>query len=141
MLYVVLTVLLWGVTPVLDKVASLHADAMAIVFMRTVGILVASLIIVIAGGKIPAIQETLAQSSPKVLACMLSSGIIAGCLGVYTFMRSLQEVGDAGKVAVLTSTYPLVALVLTVVLLGEKLTAAKIGGSLLITLGVALLYA
>ena len=51
----------------------------------------------------------------------------------------VQEAKDAGKVAVLSSTYPLIAMILGILLLGEKITFSKIIGGILITLGVILL--
>ncbi|MBF0503175.1 MAG: EamA family transporter [Candidatus Riflebacteria bacterium] len=135
MIYVLMTVIFWGLTPVLDKIASANADVSVIVFIRSITVAIASTIIVALGGK----WSMIPQVSGKVLACMICSGFLAGCAGVFTFMRAMQEVGDAGKVAVLTSTYPLVALILTVAILKEPVTVQKVLGTILITSGVVLL--
>ncbi|MFZ2955996.1 MAG: EamA family transporter [Candidatus Ozemobacteraceae bacterium] len=136
MIYVLLTVIFWGLTPVLDKIASVQTDATVVVFIRSITVAVISTIIVAVSGKFGLVP----QVSGKALGCMMTSGFLAGCAGVFTFMRAMQEVGDAGKVAVLTSTYPLLALILTVVILKEPFTIPKVGGALLITAGVIMLY-
>ncbi len=135
MSYLILTVILWGITPVIDKVAAVNADATVAIFLRGITIAVSATIILIAAGKTGLVLET----DRKAIACLVAGGFLAGCLGVFTYMRAMQSVEDAGMVAVLTSTYPLVALALSVVLLNEKLTLAKGIGSGLIVAGIFLL--
>lgn len=135
MFYVFLTVLFWGLTPVLDKISALQTDAVVGVFIRTACIGVLITLIMTFSGK----WGLLASVTPRTAMYLGVSGILAGCLGVFTFLRAMQVVKDAGKVAVLSSTYPLVALALTAFFLHEKITTAKIAGSVLITAGVVLL--
>ncbi|HNV70761.1 MAG TPA: EamA family transporter [Candidatus Ozemobacteraceae bacterium] len=135
MIYLIITVILWGITPVIDKIAAVNADATVAIFVRGITIAVASTAILAASGKTALVTET----SSKAILCLVVGGVLAGCLGVFTYMRAMQSVSDAGMVAVLTSTYPLVALALSVALLNEKLSLAKGVGSVLIVIGIFLL--
>ena len=87
------------------------------------------------GAKFPQLMTT----QPKAIACLAVSGALAGCLGVFTYLKAMQELQDAGKVAVLCASYPLVALILTVIILKEPLTATRVLGTVLIIGGVTLL--
>jgi len=133
MFYVVLTILFWGITPVIDRFASVHCDASVAVFVRSITVAVASIIFV-------TYQQTwnlVGQTSGKVLACLITSGFFAGFAAIFVFFRAMQEVGDAGKVAVMTTMgAPLVAMALGILLLKEPLTSGKVIGTLLISAGV-----
>jgi transporter family protein len=133
--FIVLTIILWGITPILDKLGSSGNDALVSVFVRGTAVGLTAFLMVLATGKTP----LLAQLSSKAILLLSLSGILAGCLGVFTYFRALQLTHDAGKVSVLSSTYPLIAMLLGFLLLGEKLTGTKIAGSVLITLGIILL--
>jgi len=135
MLYVVLTIFFWGITPVLDKLAAVQTDAAVGVFIRTACIAVVSVLALSITGK----WGMLGDVTPRTALYLGVSGILAGCLGVFTYLRAMQVIQDAGKVAVMTSIYPLVALLCTVYFLQEKITTAKVAGSVLITAGIVLL--
>ncbi|HEY9071270.1 MAG TPA: EamA family transporter [Candidatus Ozemobacteraceae bacterium] len=135
MLYVILTIIFWGIPPVLDKLAIIHVDTSVAVFVRTAFIAVLTVAVLTATGK----WGLIAEITPRTALYLGVSGLLSGCLGVFTYLQAMKVVQDAGKVAVLTSTYPLVALLLTMLILHEKLTATKIAGSLLITVGIVLL--
>ncbi len=135
MLYVILTIFFWGITPVLDKLAAVQTDATVAVFIRTAFIAVISVLALSYTGK----WSLIGNVTPRTALYLGVSGILAGCVGVFTYLRAMQVVQDAGKVAVMTSVYPLVALVCTVYFLQEKITTAKLAGSVLITAGVVLL--
>ncbi|MBI3039887.1 EamA family transporter [bacterium] len=135
MWYVLLTVILWGIPPVFDRYAAFNNDAAVGVLVRAIAVTIASAFVVTASGK----WEMFSQTSQKSVACLAFSGIMAGCAGVFTYLKAMKEVGDAGKVAVLTSVYPLVALVITVIVLKEKLTGPKLFGSILTIAGIVFL--
>ena len=136
MFYVVLTILFWGITPVIDKIAAIHCDAAVAVFVRSLTVAVASTVIVTWSQA----WNLVGQLSTKVTACLVVSGFFAGCAGVFTYIRAIQVVGDAGRVAVMTTSMaPVLAMALTILLLREPVTAGKIAGTVLISLGAFLL--
>ncbi len=135
MKFIFLTVLVYGIVPVFDKIAASSVDATVGMFVRSVAVLTFALIVMTITGKWSLTKDLTTQG----IAVLSISGIMAGGIGVFAFLRSMQEVKDAGKVAVLTSTYPLLALVLTAIFFKESLTLWKFLGSLLITGGVILL--
>ncbi|HOT29256.1 MAG TPA: EamA family transporter [Candidatus Ozemobacteraceae bacterium] len=135
MKYVLFTILCFGVTPVLDKWSAVQSDPAVGVFIRTLCIAVVSVLILTVTGK----WGLVTQVAPKTILFLGTSGILAGCLGVLAMLKAFREVPDAGKVAVMIATYPVVSLFFTALLLHEKLTVAKIAGTVLITAGAILL--
>ncbi|MBF0547797.1 MAG: EamA family transporter [Candidatus Riflebacteria bacterium] len=135
MKYLLLTVFFWGITPVFEKIASLSCDPAVGVFIRSMAVAISSTVVVFFMGK----GSLILQSSWKTMACLCLSGLLSGCLGFITYLKAMQEISDAGKVAVLAATYPLVALICATIFLKEELTVFKLVGCLLIICGAALL--
>ena len=69
------------------------------------------------------------------LALLGFAGFVGTGVGSLLFVLALQEAG-AGKTAVLSSTAPLFALPMAVLVLGEKVTASLIAGTLLSIAGI-----
>lgn len=133
MFYVVLTIIFWGITPVIDKIAAVNCDASVAVLIRSLTVAVASLLLVTFNQT----WSLVGQTSGKAIACLIAGGFFAGFAAIFTYMRAMQEVGDAGKVAVMTtSTAPFVAMALTILLLKEPVTSGKIIGTILVSAGI-----
>lgn len=67
-----------------------------------------------------------------------AGGITGGLLGHWTYLAALKH-WKASRVVPLVATYPLVALVVSVLFLNESLTAQKVVGVLPVVLGVVFL--
>ena len=66
------------------------------------------------------------------------SGLIAGVLGMFTYF-SLLKGGEASKIVPLTAAYPLVTALLSLVILGEKLSPLRLLGIFFTILGLIIL--
>ncbi len=135
-LYVLLffTVLLWGTTPLFEKLALGRGSPVVVLFFRTAFIAACMAAVAAATGQIGQV----ARMDGRTLVFTLLSGLTGGVLGLTAYFHALR-MGQASVVVPLTSTYPLVTVVLSILVLGEPITPTKILGVLLIVAGVMLL--
>jgi transporter family protein len=66
------------------------------------------------------------------------SGMFSGLLGQWTYYKALKY-AEASRVVPIVGGYPLIAFALAVLLLGESITAQKLGGAALVVAGIVLL--
>jgi len=103
------------------------------VTVRSVAISIILVIAVIFTGEISKIPKI----DSKSLAYIAIGGILAGLLGQMLYFFALKS-GESSRVVPVAGTYPLVAAILAIVLLGETITAQKILGIVLIIGGIIL---
>lgn len=127
--------ILWGCGAFLEKIAMKGGDPMAGVFIRAAVAFVAS-----AGffTMAPHGWRPLTGSPPLSIILFVITGITSMVLGQALFFQALRH-GEASRVVPISGTYPLIAAILSVIFLGEPLTAKKAIAVLLIVSGIALL--
>ncbi|MBI5560007.1 MAG: EamA family transporter [Deltaproteobacteria bacterium] len=133
--YAVLTSFIWGLAPAFEKMGLRgKIDPYAGVVIRTVPIAVIGLFGLLFLGKI----KEISSADLRSVAFVVAGGLLAGFFGQVAFYSALKA-GEASKVVPLAATYPLVALVISVIFLGEELTLQKFAGIGMIVSGVILL--
>ena len=135
-LFAILAAVIWGLAPALEKVGLKGAgmDPFLGVFIRTIPIAVFAMLGVLLMGKMGEVASIDLKSALFVGA----GGLIAGLLGQFAFYSALKA-GEASVVVPVAATYPLVALIVSVLFLGESFTIQKLAGIALVVGGVALL--
>ncbi len=133
--FAVLASLIWGFAPALEKVG-LNGRIVPYlgVVIRTIPIAVIALIGLTFMGRLGAIASVDIKSALFVAA----GGLVAGLIGQVVFYSALKS-GEASVVVPVAATYPLVALLVSVIFLGEAFTIQKILGISLVVGGVILL--
>jgi transporter family protein len=131
--FAILTALCWGSAPVFEKAGIAKMSPLVAVTVRSVAISVILVVAVVITGEISAIPKVDLRS----LLYIVIGGILAGLLGQALYFYALRA-GESSRVVPVAATYPLVAAVLGIALLGEVLTFQKIMGILLIIGGVLL---
>ncbi len=129
-----IAVLLWGTTPLFEKLALRGASPVIVLLVRTAFIAVSMAGVAAATGQIGQV----ARMGGRTLLFTLLSGLTGGVLGLTAYFYALQK-GQASLVVPLTATYPLVTVILSLLVLGEPITPARLAGVVLIVAGVALL--
>ncbi len=133
-LFALLTALLWGLAPVFDKLGLGKATPMTALSIRTIFIAVGlTVFLAISGGW----REFHSVDRQSVIYLALG-GLAAGLVGQLAYYSALR-CGGVGTVSPITATYPLVAVILSILFLREPITPGKVVGAILIVLGVLLI--
>ena len=127
-----ITVLLWGIVGLLQKMGSTHGTSNSLFIWTTAGYIL--LLPFLLG-------DSHLMSLP---ARSIAVGVICGftnALGAWSLYTALERGARASVAVPLTSLYPLVTLILAFVVLGERLTALQTAGVVLaLAAGVLLSY-
>jgi len=127
----VLTALMWGTTPILEKLGLGKVDPLVGLTIRSIAIIVLLLGFLIVTGRI----KELATVDTKSIVIFSISGTLAGLLGMLTYFEALK-LGATSRIVPLAAAYPLVTAFLSVFILGEQITLIRVIGTVLIVLGV-----
>jgi len=127
----ILTAILWGSTPVLEKIGLGKTDPLTGVTIRSIAVTVALLIFLAFTGRI----KNIFQVDTKTIAIFTITGLLAGLFGMLTYFFALQK-GATSQIVPIAAAYPLVTAVLSILVLGEHVTPVRITGTILIVLGI-----
>ena len=133
-LFALLTAVLWGAATILDKFALARVQPLAGVAVRSMAISVVA---------VAALAATLRERAWEGVDArswffIIMSGMFSGLLGQWTYYKALKY-AEASRVVPIVGGYPLIAFVLAVLVLGESITAQKLGGAALVVAGIVLL--
>jgi len=131
--FLILTVILWGTTPILEKTGLKGTDPFSALFIRSAAVFFILTLVFFATGRI----NSLYKIPPKALVLFSLSGILAGLLGMWTYFKVLQ-INPSSKIVPLAATYPLVTAILAVLILKEGFSWQKLLGTVLIVSGILL---
>ncbi len=127
----ILTVLLWGSSPILEKIGLAKMEPLTAVAIRSFAITIVLAMVMTLTGRI----KDLIAVDIKGLLIFALSGILAGLLGMWTYFGALK-LQPASKIVPIAATYPLVTALLSVLILKEGVTLARILGTLSIIMGI-----
>lgn len=127
----VITAILWGATPILEKIGLAKVDPLIGVTIRSTVVTVGLLIITFAMGRGKALMEV----DTKGFFLFGASGVMAGLLAMWTYYTALK-VGATSKIVPIAACYPLVTAVLSVLILREGVTFPRVMGTALIVSGI-----
>ncbi len=131
-LYALLTALIWGLAPAFEKMGLKgRIDPYVGVVMRTIPIAVIGITGLLFMGRL----RDIAAADTRSILFVITGGLLAGFLGQLSFYSALKS-GEASVVVPLAATYPLVALFISVLFLGESFTWQKLVGIGMIVGGV-----
>lgn len=132
--YALLTAVIWGVVPILEKLGLAQAAPFHGLMVRSLGVL-AGLVFF---SWIVSPWEALKSMGWRAAGLLALGGFLASFVGQMVFYRAIK-VGEVSRVVPVAGMYPLVAFLLGILLLGESLTVPKALGVLCILVGVLLL--
>ncbi len=131
----IITAIVWGIGGTLDKVIlqTLKSPTGALLAATWRSIIVSLVFLFVAWFK----RISLSKFPAIFIYLVIIDGILIA-LGVLFYFKSITLIG-AGRTAAISSTYPLITVVLAFILLKEKITVKHILGSILAVIGVILL--
>lgn len=126
-----ITALLWGTTPILEKIGLAKVDPLVGNTIRSSIVTVILLLLTLFLGQ----GKALLQTDGKSILLFGASGIMAGFLGMWTYYTALKMEATS-KIVPIAACYPLVTALLSVVVLKEGITLSRIIGTALIVSGI-----
>jgi transporter family protein len=126
-----LTAIFWGTSPILEKTGLRNTTPLIAMTIRSLAITVGLLITLGCLGKVKEIFSV----EGKTAILFIISGIMAGLLGMWTYFGALKA-GATSKVVPIAACYPLITAFLSIVILKENVTLARLIGTSLIIAGI-----
>ena len=133
-LWALLTACIWGVVPILEKLGLHRVDPFTALFYRCFGVLIGMILLgafIVKPAQIKAVDA-------RSMILLVVSGFLASFVAQITFYHGLK-IGDVSRMVPVSGTYPLIAFVLSFLILGESFTLARLGGITLIVAGAWML--
>jgi transporter family protein len=127
----VVTTLLWGATPILEKIGLTRVDPVVGITIRsavaTAGLLILTLLL----GR----GRALIEVDGKSFLLFGASGVLAGALGMWAYYAALKMEATS-KIVPISASYPLVTALLSILILREGVTLPRVIGTALIVIGI-----
>ncbi len=130
-LLLIITALLWGATPILEKIGLAKVDPLVGVTVRSTIVTIGLLILTFLLGK----GKALVSLDGKGILLFGASGMMAGLLGMWTYYMALKMEATS-KIVPIAACYPLVTALLSVLILNEGLSVSRVIGTALIVSGI-----
>jgi transporter family protein len=130
-LLLIVTALLWGITPIIEKIGLAKVDPFIGVTIRSSIVTVGLFILTFLLGKGRALMEV----DGKSFLIFGTSGVMAGLLGMWTYYIVLK-MEPTSKIVPIAACYPLVTALLSILILNEGVTIQRVMGTALIVAGI-----
>ncbi len=127
----IVTTLLWGATPILEKIGLAKVDPLIGVTLRSAIVTVGLFMLTFLMGK----GRALIEVDGKSVLLFGASGLMAGLLGMWTYYMALKMEATS-KIVPIAACYPLVTALLSVLVLKEGVTLHRVIGTVLIVSGI-----
>jgi len=133
--WAILATIVWGVAPVLEKIGLLNTKPLAGVFLRSIAVFAAALVILLFS---PGCLKEIAGLDARSVVFICLGGVLASIVGSIFFYNALK-LGEASRIVPIAASFPLISFVLGVIILKEGITVSKLFGMGLILAGIYLL--
>jgi len=127
------TMVLWGSTPLIEKLGLKDVDPLMGIFIRSLVITIILFVFYLFSGKL----SELTRISVKNFSLFAASGVMAGLIGMWTYFFLLKQ-GMTSKIVPIAASYPLITAVLSIFVLGEQVTLQRVIGIILTIVGIIL---
>lgn len=127
----VVTAVLWGITPIFEKIGLAKVDPLVGVTVRSAVVTAGLLIVTVLLGR----GRELVALDGKGYLLFGASGVLAGLIGMWTYYVALK-MGATSRIVPIAACYPLVTALLSVLILNEEVTVSRVIGTALIVSGI-----
>ena len=132
--WALLTAVIWGIVPVMEKVGLGQASPAVGVVVRSGGVMLGVLVFGWIWNPWPAMR----MLSGSTIVLLMAGGFLASFVGQLVFYHALK-IGAVSQIAPVAGIYPLIAACLGWICLREPFTLSRTLGVLCIVVGVILL--
>ena len=130
-LLLIVTALLWGTTPIIEKIGLAKIDPLIGVTIRSTIVTAGLFILTFLLGK----GKSLMEVDGKGFLIFGASGMMAGLLGMWTYYTVLKA-EPTSKIVPIAACYPLVTVLLGALILKEGVSISRVIGTVLIVSGI-----
>jgi transporter family protein len=130
-LLLIITALLWGTTPIIEKIGLAKIDPLIGVTIRSTIVTAGLFILTFLLGK----GKSLMEVDGKGFLIFGASGMMAGLLGMWTYYTVLKA-EPTSKIVPIAACYPLVTVLLGALILKEGVSISRVIGTVLIVSGI-----
>ena len=127
----IVTALLWGTTPIIEKIGLAKIDPLIGVTIRSTIVTAGLFILTFLLGK----GKSLMEVDGKGFLIFGASGMMAGLLGMWTYYTVLKA-EPTSKIVPIAACYPLVTVLLGALILKEGVSISRVIGTVLIVSGI-----
>ncbi|MEW6308864.1 MAG: EamA family transporter [Bacillota bacterium] len=129
--FALLAALFWAVGPVFARAGLVKLDPFTALSIRTLAVGVGLAVWALASGRFTGFGAL----DGRAVALLAAEGLTASMLGHLAYFSALK-LGQVSLVSPVVSAFPAVAVLLAVLILGERLNVAKLAGLALIVAGL-----
>ncbi|MBU0549809.1 MAG: EamA family transporter [Candidatus Omnitrophica bacterium] len=130
-IWALLAASIWGIVPLLEKLGLAKVEPLVGVFYRSLGVVVGLLLL----GAFMLKPQQIKAIDLRSAGFLILGGFLASILAQICFYNSLK-IGEVSRVVPISGSYPLIAFMLGMLILGESVSLIKAAGALLIVLGI-----
>lgn len=135
LIWALLAAFFWGLGPVMAKLGLVKPDPLTALLVRSAAVFAVILLWALTRGSL---LTYLGKLDAKTYYLLALEGVFASVLAHFAYFKALQ-LGNLPNVVPVTASYPLVAALLSAILLKNQLTPGKILGIIFIVSGIYLL--
>lgn len=133
--WAIVAAVFWGVGPVFAKLGLQKPDALTALLIRSMAVVAVLIVWSFSKG---GLRSSLAGLDGRTWLLLLLEGASASVLAHFAYFKALQ-MGSVAAVVPITAAYPLLSVIISVVLLGDRVTVGKGIGAVITVLGIYLL--
>ncbi len=133
-LYLSVSIICWGLGAVFDKMVLKHISSSEAFYLRLFVMII--LFVLILSFRVHLTFQDI-RNAPFGAYLYTFLGVLMAMSGVFAYLKAMSA-EEASKIVPLSSTYPVLTLILSVLFLGESFTLTKLIGTLLVVGGVYL---
>ena len=129
--WAILTAVIWGIVPIVEKLGLSKIDALPGLFYRCVGVFIGWILL----GTLILKPQQIKSVDLRSVPWLILGGFLASIVGQIAFYHELKA-GEITRIVPISGTYPLVAFILGVLIFGESISWVKLSGVALVIMGI-----
>jgi len=130
-IWAILTAVIWGIVPLVEKFGLLKVEPLVGLFYRSVGVFIGWILL----GTLLLKPQQIKSVDIRSVPWFILGGFLASIVGQIAFYHGLKA-GEISRVVPISGTYPLVAFILGVLIFGESISWVKLSGVALVIMGI-----
>lgn len=134
MILALMTSLLWGLTPILDKLSVSKASPSAVMAIR----FTTTFFCVLPLFFIPRLRTEIAALPARTVWTIVTAAVLSAIFGIGLYFMAMRTM-EATRVTTVCATYPLITFILGVMFLQEPVNLTKALGTVFAVAGIILL--